>query len=237
MKLKSLISTFQAFNCKYSISHHLLERYELLRTIESIAFQVSPSIHVKPYGSTVLFLFDLTSNLNILVEHPEMEMLYEQFVKALKSSLPNSISVEPLTATASGLASIKGQGSIFPFLIQFQGEGFDGWTASLVTLNFFHKFPKLIPTWHFICRIARYIGLHRKISITFLSKLLVEIACEVYSLPVLNDLHSNGTVTSILWLFSRVESLQAGDHALQIKRLKTSKDLPSAALQTISKPP
>ena len=206
---KSLISTFQAFNCKYSLSHHLLERYELLRTIESIAFQVSPSIQVKPYGSTVLFLFDLTSDLNILVEHPEMEMHHEQFVKALKSSFPNSISVEPLTSTRSGLASIKGRASIFPFLIQFQREGFEGWNDSLATLNFFHKFPRLIPTWHFICRIARYLGLHRKISITFLSKLLVEIACEVYSLPVLEELHSNGTVTSILCLFSRVECLQA----------------------------
>jgi RNA-dependent RNA polymerase len=203
---KSLISIFQAFNSKYSLSHHLLERYELLRTIESLAFQVSPSMQVKPYGSTVLFLFDLTSDLNIFVEHPQMEMLYEQLLKALKSSFPNSISTQ---ATYNGLAPIKGSGSIFPFLIHFHSEGFEGWKDSLVTLNFFQKFPKLIPTWNFICRISRYLGLDKKISITSLSKLLVQICSQVFSLELLEDCHSSATVTSILSLFSRVESLEA----------------------------
>ena len=64
-------------------------------------------------------------------------------------------------------------------------------------------------------------GLDKKISISKLSGIFLEIACEIYCVSSLPNFHSKVTVLSILSFFSKLESLR------QEKDFQCELDLPA----------
>ena len=201
---KSLLDEFHSHNSRYSTAHQLIERIDLFKRIESVVSTVDPRLHCKLFGSTVTLMFDLMSDLNILIDHFATEKHQEPLLQALRKEFSNQIQVS--NCPISGDLVFKGQGSTFEFCISFQSNG--AYDDTVEVLSFFNEFPTSVPLMHFIIRVSRYMGILKKISSTMLCTIIIR--CIYHCFPELRrPSYCLFTVSFLAHLLSTVESNKA----------------------------